>query len=301
LGWNGTIQSNLAAGLTEESVITGFYFGLSSRSQDFNSPNSNFVSLIAFQNDDFASQVILDLPQLLEIKIQAPHHSIEGILSEEPSISSIEKYLVQNSTEYERISEHKNVLSYCNILKIAHWMFAPEFNDYCKFSGTAAASYILLPTLESIESVSHFQATRGFKSRKSYEIVGRVQGINDIRKSYWKVASSYLLGGRFLSVCVLLRHQLRWNLTNREFPSISQSKENVSMIEKHMCSQIFIDYLDLLEDLEYKSGLSFKNKPISVRLLMTLSNSLRYLNRKSRFKNYTVHTRAEFKKLVRGR
>jgi FMN phosphatase YigB (HAD superfamily) len=291
LGWKGTIQSNIAAVINKDQHIFGLYFGLKVESKELSYNDASYNSMVAYPNRDFASHVILDVPQYLELSALAPHETVKSVDAEIVDIDSIKTHLEQNPTEKSRITSHVNIMKYLQLLKYGHWILNPSRDDYRKFSATLGASALIFPQRETAKQLELYETDFGLDSQKKYRLIVPGRNLNSLRLSHWKVGSSFISAGRIASIFVFLRHQLRWNVNNTTPPELQMYPNSTSNPVQTDSSGIFRDYHDLLGSYVPRQGTAYKAKFIKLRIVMILANILRSIKKLPRFENYCIPTR----------
>jgi hypothetical protein len=300
LGWNGTIQNNLAYSLFEDQKIHGLYFGLNEAAYVHKTSNSSYTSLVTHKNSDFYSHSIFTCPNLIEILLLAPHESPSSVKNS-IRISELESQISVSDIEKRRLGFQANTLRLIKPFEMGHLLFKPSSESYAQLTRTLISKMVFLPTNGFAADIQNLETEYGFSKKKYFMIAKNEDGSFSLGSSIWRYGASTLRFGKWLTILLIARDSIKWGMPSFK-PTIPSSQtfgpvQNSLRGEFGATNAISIssEYETVLNgdhiDRNIPRSLITNRDLVSLRIILVIANALRFLKRMDRFDNFSLPTK----------
>lgn len=306
LGWNGSIQANLAASLPSGSIVHGLYFGLNSGAYRNQTKQSSFRSLVSSQGVDLFGHVSHSSPQLLEMLLLAPHPSVTSVPNQLNDYSWVEIEEKGKASDF-RAGIHSAAIDQFKNLSSLKWLFDLDSSHLSSFINLCLATQFWLPTKKFVELVDELQTDVGYGQTDCYGVISKDQSSRGYSFSIWKQGWSVKNLPYLKHILKLSKLASGWNQLFPPQLAINVGEINLRNLNYDIRRKLDLSKPEVLLLSQYyrwtNSGDDYTGDYLSVRkiiylrIILAFTNVFRSISRKELFSNASVPT----KKLIKYR
>jgi hypothetical protein len=296
LGWNGTIQNNLALSMKSNQRIQGLYMGITHKAKDIEFSRSAIDYLIATQGRDYFSHGLFNGMHLNEYLTLAPHESFSSIACNLDE-KMIHDWVAQHPEEKLKISYQKNAIAMMKPIYYLNLIYWPKSENISALTRITSFMYSVFPSKQFAREFLGKSTSFGYRSA-NYRIIDSTieKKIEASRKSIWKFGAVTHYFGYVANLMLLIRNQLSWNLSSGPEIYFSRPRDYIEGKSGRATPPLKseskeVNYSDLIQVYGYEDVHRSRLRSRDFVLLflsMKLVNLLRMMRGLKSFKNHSL-------------